>query len=68
MNEEELSEWGIEFVREIDKKVIEVPVNEEILSAWKEGDFDTCYEWIKETWPELSEDQLSWIEEFLSEV
>ena len=68
MDDKDLNDWGIEFVRDIDKKIVEAPVNEELLDAWKEGDFDTCYEWIKQTWPELSEEQLSWIEEFLSEV
>jgi hypothetical protein len=68
MDSEELSDWGIEFVREVDRKVVEAPVNEVILEAWKEGDFDTCCEWIKQTWPELTEDQLEWLEDFLSEL
>lgn len=63
---QDLNHWGIDFMNQVDAKVQE-PGNK-ILESWMAGDFDECYEWLKETYPELTEEQLTWIEEFLSEI
>jgi len=65
--EDQFADDCMKIVGEIDKK-LEEPGNEETLEAWKEGDFDSCEEKLKEIFPEVTEEQWSWIEDFLSEI
>lgn len=60
-------DWGMEFIKKIDTAVME-PGNEEVKENWVEGDFDSCEEWIKDNFPELTEEQLEWLRDFLSEI
>lgn len=65
--DDSMSDWGIAFISTIDEKV-QQPGNEEVLRYWANGDFDECYDWLKKTYPELTEEQFEWIEGFLSEI
>lgn len=62
-----MADWGIEFVHQVDTKLQE-PGYEETLEFWGDGDFDAAYSVLKELYPEVTEDQWSWVEEFLSEI
>jgi hypothetical protein len=65
--EDEMNDWGIGFINQIDQKLQE-PGYEDELEAWKEGDFEGCYETLKRLFPDTSDDQWEWIEEFVSEI
>jgi hypothetical protein len=57
----------MEIVNAIDAKLQE-PGHEETLEFWKEGDFDSAFEDLNKLFPEVSEDQWQWIEDFVSEI
>lgn len=65
--EDRLHEWGLAFMTATDQKVMNSD-DDELIANWTSGDFDSCYEWIKQTYPELEEDQLEWVEEFMAEL
>ena len=65
--EDEFADNCMKLVNEIDEKLQE-PGNEEALEFWKEGDFDAVYEKLTNLFPEVQEEQWSWIEDFVSEV
>lgn len=65
MHDDELNEWGLAFVNQLDEEVL---TNEYIKEHWMEGDFEHCVEWIKQKHPEVTEEQLEWVEQFLSEI
>jgi hypothetical protein len=64
---DEVADWGIDFVQAVDQKLQE-PGYEETLEFWKDGDFDAAFDALKKIYPEVTEDQWSWVEEFLSEI
>lgn len=65
--EDAFADECMQIVNKIDEKLQE-PGNEDALEAWKEGDFDEAYMQLKELFPEVTEDQWSWIEDFVSEI
>jgi hypothetical protein len=65
--EDRLHEWGLAFMTNADHSVMHSK-DDILITSWAAGDFDYCYEWIKQTYPELEEDQLEWIEEFMAEL
>ena len=67
MTADELNEWGIPFIEEIDRRIM-LPGNENIKAMWMEGEGHSCIPWIREQFPEVTEQQADWIEDFLSEV
>lgn len=62
-----LAEQCMAIVAQIDEKLQE-PGHEETLEFWKDGDFDSAAAKLSEMFPEVTEEQWGWIEEFLSEV
>jgi hypothetical protein len=66
-SDDEMAIWGLEFVHQVDEK-LQVPGHEETLEFWKDGDFDSAFDALSRLYPEVTEDQWSWVEEFLSEI
>jgi hypothetical protein len=66
-NEDMAADWGIEFIAKVDEKLQE-PGYEETLEFWKDGDFGEAFEVLSKLYPEVTEDQWTWVEEFLSEI
>jgi hypothetical protein len=64
---DDMADWGISFINVVDAKLQE-PGQEELLEFWKDGDFDAAYAGLTKLYPEVSEEQWSWVEEFLSEI
>lgn len=62
-----MAEKCMAIVAQIDEKLQE-PGNEEALEFWSEGDFDAVAEKLSTIFPEVTEEQWTWIEEFLSEM
>lgn len=65
--EDQFADDCMKIVNQIDEKLQE-PGNEETLEFWKEGDLDSAYDKLKVIFPEVTEDQWTWIEEFLSDL
>lgn len=65
--EDQFADDCMKIVNQIDEKLQE-PGNEDACEAWKEGDFDSCFDRLKELFPEVTEEQWSWIEDFISEI
>jgi hypothetical protein len=65
--EDKFADGCMEIVNKIDQKLQE-PGNEEVLEFWKDGEFDAAYDHLIKLFPEVTEEQWSWIEEFLSEL
>lgn len=61
------NDWGMEFINKVDATV-QLPGNEVVKEHWMLGEYEDCVVWIKEHFPEITEDQLEWVEEFLSEI
>jgi hypothetical protein len=65
--DDSLAEWGMQFVNLVDEKLQE-PGHEETLAFWKEGEFTEAYAELQKLYPEVSDEQWAWVEEFLSEI
>lgn len=66
MNDSELHNWGMQFVNLIDE-FVQRPGNEELKESWMEGDFEYVKDHCK-LFTGLSDDQLEWVEDFVSEI
>ena len=65
--EDAFADACMEIVAKVDAKLQE-PGNEEALEFWKEGDFDGAYDYLIKFFPEVTEEEWNWIEEFLSDI
>ena len=67
MNKTEFMEWGMDFVSTLDEEFQE-PGNEDLLVYWQEGDVDQLLPYIRERHPDVTDEQLVWLHDFLSEL
>ena len=66
MHDDELNTWGLEFVQVIDK---EAEQEDDVMKlAWMEGNLDACLHWIQENHPDITEEQIERLDQFLSEI
>lgn len=69
VNNEELHDWGMAFITKVDQTIETMPDSQEVKAQWMEGDWgDDLVTLCKSIEPEITEEQLEWVEQFLSEI
>lgn len=67
MNDIALNQWGEKFMDELDNEVLQEG-NEEVRHFWAAGEVPPVLDWVKENHPDLSEQQLDWVGDWLAET
>lgn len=63
-----INEWGMAFIAKVDEVVVK-PGNESLKDQWMEGDWGIDLQRLCESVePDITEEQLDWVEQFLSEI
>lgn len=69
MENTELHNWGMAFVNQVDAVVDAMNDTQPEKSEWMEGEWgDDLVELCRTVQPDITEEQLEWVEQFLSEI
>ena len=68
VDNEEIHDWGMTFIGKVDE-VVQKPGNESLRDQWMDGDWgNDLVRLCREVEPDITEEQLEWVEQFLSEI
>lgn len=68
MEDNEIHNWGMAFVNKVDE-VVQKPGNESLKDEWMEGEWShDIVRLCREVQPDITDEQLEWVEQFLSEI
>lgn len=68
VDNDEIHEWGMALISRVDE-VVQKPGNESLKDQWMEGEWSNDIQrLLREVQPDITDEQLEWVEQFLSEI
>lgn len=67
MTDDELNDWGIEFLNQVERDLNQ-PGKEDAKLAWESGEVNDCIRMVRDDYPDLDDEQVDWVYEFLTEL
>lgn len=65
----DINDWGMDFINKVDERIKGYSEDDPVKEQWMTGEWShELTRLCREVQPDITEEQLNWVEEFLSEI
>lgn len=69
MTDDPMMDWGIAFVSKVDERIVKYSEGDPVKAQWLTGEWShELTRLCREIKPDITDEQLNWVEEFISEI
>lgn len=69
MDDDQMTDWGIQFVSQMDERIIKYSSDDPVKKQWVTGEWShELTRLCREIDPTITDEQIGWLQEFVSEI